>query len=132
MANFNNILSCANGNLAHNGANSDITSLSGLLTPLRSPGRHRPGHVDLLDGQHLATSARRRWPTTRPWAGSAWVTRLLETTVTNTISGASLASNKVTLPAGTYAVAANAPFCTDCGRQRAVTSTASTTSPTRR
>jgi hypothetical protein len=34
MANFNSILSCANSNLAHSGANSDITSLSGLLTPL--------------------------------------------------------------------------------------------------
>lgn len=34
MANFNNLLNCANNNLAHNGANSDITSLSGLTTPL--------------------------------------------------------------------------------------------------
>jgi hypothetical protein len=34
MANFNTILNCANNNLAHNGANSDITSLSGLTTPL--------------------------------------------------------------------------------------------------
>ena len=34
MANFNSILSCGNSNLAHNGANSDITSLTGLLTPL--------------------------------------------------------------------------------------------------
>lgn len=34
MANFNNLLNCANNNLAHNGANSDITSLSALTTPL--------------------------------------------------------------------------------------------------
>lgn len=34
MANFNNILSCANNNLAKNGANSDITSLAGLATPI--------------------------------------------------------------------------------------------------
>lgn len=34
MANFNGLLTCANGNLAHNGANSDITSLTGLTTPL--------------------------------------------------------------------------------------------------
>lgn len=34
MANFNNILNCGNTNLAKNGANSDITSLSGLTTPL--------------------------------------------------------------------------------------------------
>lgn len=34
MANFNNLLNCGNNNLAHNGANSDITSLAGLTTPL--------------------------------------------------------------------------------------------------
>lgn len=34
MANFNNLLNCSNNNLAKNGANSDITSLSGLTTPL--------------------------------------------------------------------------------------------------
>jgi len=34
MNNFNNILNCANNNLAADGANSDITSLSALSTPL--------------------------------------------------------------------------------------------------
>lgn len=34
MTDFNLILNCANNNLAHNGANSDITSLSNLTTPL--------------------------------------------------------------------------------------------------
>lgn len=34
MSNFNNLLNCSNNNLAHNGANSDITSMSGLSTPL--------------------------------------------------------------------------------------------------
>lgn len=34
MGNFNTIGNCANANLAHNGANSDITSLSALTTPL--------------------------------------------------------------------------------------------------
>lgn len=34
MADFNTVMSCANSNLAHNGANSDITSLNGLTTPL--------------------------------------------------------------------------------------------------
>lgn len=34
MANFTNILTCANANLAHNAANSDITSLNGLTIPL--------------------------------------------------------------------------------------------------
>lgn len=33
MANFNLIRDCANSSLAHNGVNSDITSLTGLSTP---------------------------------------------------------------------------------------------------
>lgn len=37
MANFNTLLNCSNNNLAHNGANSDITSLLGLTTPLSVP-----------------------------------------------------------------------------------------------
>ena len=39
----------------------------------------------------------------------AWRTRTLNTTKTNTISGASLASDQITLPAGTYWVDATAP-----------------------
>jgi hypothetical protein len=34
MSNFNTILNCANNNLAHNGANSDIVQILGLLVPL--------------------------------------------------------------------------------------------------
>jgi hypothetical protein len=34
QGNFNSIQTCANSNLAHNGSNSDITSLSGLTTAL--------------------------------------------------------------------------------------------------
>lgn len=41
-------------------------------------------------------------------AGS-WVTRDLNQTKTNTISGASLSSNQITLPAGTYEIEATAP-----------------------
>lgn len=36
-------------------------------------------------------------------------TRVLNTAVTNTITGASLATNQITLPAGTYAIFASAP-----------------------
>lgn len=39
----------------------------------------------------------------------AWQTRTLNTTSTNTISGASLASNQITLPAGTFEIDASAP-----------------------
>jgi hypothetical protein len=38
-------------------------------------------------------------------------TRVLNTVVTNTIPGASLASNQITLPAGTYRIQASAPAC---------------------
>lgn len=39
----------------------------------------------------------------------SWVTRTLNTVRTNTISGASLGSNQITLPAGTYRINASAP-----------------------
>lgn len=39
----------------------------------------------------------------------AWRTRTLNTVVTNEITGASLASNQITLPAGTYYIIASAP-----------------------
>lgn len=41
---------------------------------------------------------------------ATWVTRDLNTTVLNTIAGASLASNQVTLPPGTYQLKASAPM----------------------
>jgi len=40
----------------------------------------------------------------------AWLTRDLNTVVRNVLTGASLASNQVTLPAGTYYAQASAPF----------------------
>lgn len=39
----------------------------------------------------------------------AWQTRVLNTAVTNGITGASLSSNQITLPAGTYFIEASAP-----------------------
>lgn len=43
------------------------------------------------------------------FTSGAWQTRTLNTEVTNDIDGASLASNQITLPAGTYEVIASAP-----------------------
>lgn len=43
------------------------------------------------------------------FTAGAWRTRDLNTVVLNTITGASLASNQVTLPAGTYWIEASAP-----------------------
>jgi hypothetical protein len=39
---------------------------------------------------------------------AGWNVRALNTTITNTITGASLSSNRITLPAGTYYIQANA------------------------
>jgi len=43
------------------------------------------------------------------FTGGAWRTRVLNTTVINEITGASLSSNQFTLPAGTYEFEASAP-----------------------
>lgn len=43
------------------------------------------------------------------FTSGAWRTRTLNTSVTNEISGASLAANQITLPAGTYFIDASAP-----------------------
>ena len=43
-ANFANLVNCANNNLAHNGANTDITSLGGLTTPI-SPAQGGTGNT---------------------------------------------------------------------------------------
>jgi hypothetical protein len=58
----------------------------------------------------------------------AWETRVLNTSLINGISGSSLASNQVTLPAGTYFVQATAPANdTALHRMRLRNITASTT-----
>ena len=51
-------------------------------------------------------------------SATTWNERTLNTTVVNTITGASLASNEITLPAGTYRVWATAPGGPPAGRQR--------------
>lgn len=43
------------------------------------------------------------------FTAGAWQTRTLNTVSTNTLTGSSLASNQITLPAGTYDVFARAP-----------------------
>ena len=43
------------------------------------------------------------------FTSGAWQTRTLNTSLTNEISGASLSSNQITLPSGTYFIIASAP-----------------------
>jgi hypothetical protein len=53
------------------------------------------------------------------FSAGAWRTRDLNTIKTNTISGASLASNQIILPAGIYDIEAHAPvFCVDYHKLR--------------
>jgi hypothetical protein len=63
------------------------------------------------------------------FTSGAWRTRTLNTEVTNEISGASLAANQITLPAGTYEIEASAPGF-NCGDHKAklcnITDTADT------
>lgn len=81
------------------GANSDITSLTALVSingvPVGLPILH------VRDQKSTATAGGSSVAGTQ--------TRTLNTVVTNTITGASLAANEVTLPAGTYRVFASAP-----------------------
>lgn len=44
------------------------------------------------------------------WTAGVWTTRTVNTVLTNEISGASLASDEITLPAGTYEIDAVAPM----------------------
>lgn len=53
------------------------------------------------------------------FTSGSYVTRVLNTAATNTINGASLASNQITLPAGKYRVRASAP-ASKCDLHKAV------------
>ncbi len=60
------------------------------------------GYLIVQDHQTSGTSA-------GTFTSGSWITRVLNTTVINTITGASLTSNQITLPAGTYQIEATAP-----------------------
>jgi len=63
MSNFNTIMGCANTNLAKNGANSDISSLSGLTTPLSNA---QGGTVVFTGGTSTGTANAQVISTTAP------------------------------------------------------------------
>lgn len=52
------------------------------------------------------------------FTSGSWVTRTLNTVKVNTITGASLSSNGITLPAGTYLIEASAPAGMAVGSHR--------------
>lgn len=91
-----------------------LPSQTGYNTTLRTNGTTASwGYLDHLHVRESQSSG------ADGGASSATTThaRTLNTVVENTIAGASLASNKVTLPAGTYKVRAHAPGYA-CGNQR--------------
>lgn len=57
------------------------------------------------------------------FTGGGWRTRTLNTVLTNEISGASLAANKITLPAGVYWFEASAPAYNVNGHKTAIANT---------
>ena len=62
------------------------------------------------------------------FTSGSYVKRVLNTTIVNNITGCSIASSVITLPAGTYNVIANAPaFSVNAHRARLQNTTASTT-----
>lgn len=63
MANFNQLVSNGNSNAAHNGANSDITSLSGLTTPLSGA---QGGTLVFIGGTSTGTANAQVVATTTP------------------------------------------------------------------
>jgi len=77
---------------------TDLNSLFGAAT---TTGQHlRLLHVEdqKTSGSHGGSSV-----------ATTWTTRTLNTVVSNEISGASLSSNQITLPAGKYYFEASAP-----------------------
>ncbi len=79
------------------------TNGSGVLSFVSSGGKFESALFHVRDekasGSHGGTSV----------AGS-FQTRVLNTSLTNEISGASLSSNQITLPSGTYYINARMPF----------------------
>lgn len=82
----------------------DDTALSGRVTALESARQL----LHVRDVKPSGTSG-------GSFTSGAWRTRDLNTVLTNTIPGAALAGNQITLPAGTYEVEARAPTYTSAG-----------------
>lgn len=84
----------------------------GKIAALDGSGKIVPGFLPLfmgIDNLLHVCDEKPSGTTGGSTSSSTWHTRTLNTTRVNNISGASLASNRVTLPAGTYLVMARAP-----------------------
>lgn len=86
----------------------DMASDSAVLPPSQQSVR---AYVDglVISGMMFVKDQKAQNTSGGAFTQGAWRTRDLNTVVSNTITGASLASNQITLPAGTYIVNASAP-----------------------
>ena len=124
---FNSAASLSNGWFCYvrNSGTGDITLdpnsselIDGLTSYVMYPGEVRLVQCDgvalrtiLVAGDQIFVARDEAASGTSPANGTypVWVTRALNTVQKNTISGASLSSNQITLPAGTYQISARAP-----------------------
>ena len=81
---------------------SDTFAFSGTVTGASGKGLDIDNYFHAQDQKSANTDG-------GTLTGGSYQTRVLNTILTNTISGASLASNQVTLPSGTYYVWGKAP-----------------------
>jgi hypothetical protein len=105
MANFNLILNCANSSLAHNGANSDITSLSGLVTPL-SAGQGGTGQSTSIFSSVNSWSGANDF-TTIPTVASTLVYAFATDAPQPLVDGVSIAWSVTSLPNASVTLAGN-------------------------
>lgn len=105
-----------NGTALGTAATKDTGTTAGKIPVLDGSARYPQADgsqiTNLLRAPDLIAEEQYPDGTNGPSSSSAsWHTRVLNTVVRNVISGASLASSTVTLPAGTYYAAWSAPAC---------------------
>lgn len=92
-------------------AAASLSSLSASLTALTARVLNLENAQQVLHVRDVKASGANGGTFT----SGAWRTRDLNTVLANTIAGASLSSNQITLPAGTYSVEARAPMYATAG-----------------
>lgn len=131
MANLNVIVNDYNGNITNANLSSSIaitdSKLNQITTASKVSGTALTGLASIPSGAGVIPAANLTYANVPfPYikvserqaqntgggnsVSGSWITRVLNTTDTDTTSISSLGSNQVTLPAGTYLVRASAPF----------------------